>query len=101
MACTDRRGRLLQQLCTAIPNVFASRSEVEAARYANVWSLTVPPKAANTLLVADAETTWHDDSIMGRLVEPEGRRAPLPPGGDRFPGEGEMAVGGPRDALPR
>ncbi|MCX5097494.1 ABC transporter permease [Streptomyces sp. NBC_00365] len=85
-------GVALLLLCTAMPNVFASRSKVEDARYANVYSQTVPPKADNTLLIADADTTWHDDDIQGRFVEPEGRRAPLPPGVDRFPGKGEMVV---------
>ncbi|MFF6995903.1 ABC transporter permease [Streptomyces sp. NPDC008313] len=85
-------GVTLLLLCTAMPNVFASRSTVEDARYADVWSATDPPKADNTLLIAAADTTWHDDDIMGRLVEPEGRKAPLPPGVDRFPGEGEMVV---------
>ncbi|GHD06145.1 membrane protein [Streptomyces violarus] len=85
-------GVALLLLCTAMPNVIASRNKVEDARYANVYSQTVPPKADNTLLIAAADTTWHDDDILGRLVEPEGRRAPLPPGVDRFPGKGEMVV---------
>ncbi|WP_405623507.1 ABC transporter permease [Streptomyces sp. NBC_00076] len=85
-------GVALLLLCTAMPNVLASRSKVEDARYASMYSQTVPPKADNTLLIADADTTWHDDDIRGRIVEPEGRRAPLPPGVDRFPGKGEMVV---------
>ncbi|MEU0075779.1 FtsX-like permease family protein [Streptomyces sp. NPDC006332] len=85
-------GVTLLLLCTAIPNVFASRSEVQDARYADMYSQKVPPKADDTLLIADTDTTWHDDDILGRLVEPEGARAPLPPGVDRFPGKGEMVV---------
>ncbi|MFI6936833.1 ABC transporter permease [Streptomyces sp. NPDC050287] len=85
-------GVALLLLCTAMPNVFASRSKVEDARYADVYSQKVPPKADNTLLLADADTTWHDDDIQGRFIEPEGRRAPLPPGVDHFPGKGEMVV---------
>lgn len=85
-------GVALLLVCTAMPNVFATRSKVEDARYADVYSQTVPPKADNTLLIADADTTWHDDDIQGRFVEPEGMRAPLPPGVDSFPGKGEMVV---------
>ncbi|MCT9138266.1 ABC transporter permease [Streptomyces violarus] len=85
-------GVALLLLCTAMPNVFASRSKVEDARYANMYSRTVPPKADSTLLIAATDTTWHDDDIRGRLVEPEGGRAPLPPGLERFPGKGEMVV---------
>lgn len=85
-------GVALLLLCTAMPNVFTSRSKVEDARYTNTYSQTVLPKADNTFLIADADTTWHDDDVRGRFVEPEGRRAPLPPGVDRFPGKGEMVV---------
>ncbi|WP_327698579.1 ABC transporter permease [Streptomyces sp. NBC_00459] len=85
-------GVALLLLCTAMPNVIASRNKVEDARYVNVYSQTVSSKADNTLLIAAADTTWHDDDIRGRIVEPEGRRAPLPPGVDRFPGKGEMVV---------
>lgn len=85
-------GVALLLLCTALPNVFAARSKVEDARYTNLYSQKVPPKADNTFLIAQADTTWHDDDILGRLVEPEGRRAPLPPGVDAFPGKGEMVV---------
>ncbi|MFJ3233800.1 ABC transporter permease [Streptomyces sp. NPDC086787] len=85
-------GVALLLLCTALPNVFAARSKVEDARYANVYAQTVPPKADNTLLYADAYSTWHDDDVRGRLLEPEGSKAPLPPGVDRFPAKGEMVV---------
>ncbi|EFL37113.1 integral membrane protein [Streptomyces viridochromogenes DSM 40736] len=85
-------GVALLLLCTAMPTVFSSRSKVEDARHANLYSQEAPPKADNTLLIAAADTTWHDDDILGRLVEPEGRRAPLPPGVERFPGKGEMVV---------
>ncbi|MDX3579624.1 MULTISPECIES: ABC transporter permease [unclassified Streptomyces] len=85
-------GVVLLLLCTAMPNVMASRTRVEDARYADVYSRDVPAKADNTLLVADADTTWHDDDVRGRFLEPEGARAPLPPGVDRFPAKGEMVV---------
>ncbi|MFF2937578.1 ABC transporter permease [Streptomyces mirabilis] len=85
-------GVALLLLCTALPNVFAARTRVEDARYANVYSQKVPSKADNTFLIAQADTTWHDDDILGRFVEPEGKRAPLPPGVDTFPGKGEMVV---------
>ncbi|MDC0772669.1 ABC transporter permease [Streptomyces sp. HD] len=85
-------GVALLLLCTALPNVFAARSEVEDARFDYAYSDEAPPKADNTFLIADTDTTWHDDDIRGRLVEPEGKRAPLPPGVDSFPGKGEMVV---------
>ncbi|MEW2049496.1 FtsX-like permease family protein [Streptomyces sp. NPDC005476] len=87
-------GVALLLLCTALPNVFAARAKVEDARYDNLflYSDKAPPKADNTFLLANTDTTWHDDDVRGRLVEPEGKRAPLPPGVDSFPGNGEMVV---------
>lgn len=87
-------GVALLLLCTALPNVFAARHRVEEARFDNTFvsSDKVPPKADDTFLIADTDTTWHDDDIRGRLVEPEGRRAPLPPGVDGYPAKGEMVV---------
>ncbi|MEU5594835.1 FtsX-like permease family protein [Streptomyces sp. NPDC020298] len=85
-------GVALLLLCTALPNVFAARQTVEDARFDYTYSKKTPPKADNTFLIADTDTTWHDDDIRGRLVEPEGKRAPLPPGVAGFPGKGEMVV---------
>ncbi|WP_435242681.1 ABC transporter permease [Streptomyces cucumeris] len=85
-------GVALLLLCTALPNVFAARTQVENARYDNTYSEKTPPKADDTFLIAATDTTWLDDDIRGRLLEPEGKKAPLPPGVDSFPGKGEMVV---------
>ncbi|MET7700714.1 FtsX-like permease family protein [Streptomyces sp. NPDC005485] len=85
-------GVALLLLCTALPNVFAARDRVENARYDYRYSDKSPQKADNTFLTADTDTTWHDDDVRGRLLEPEGKRAPLPPGVDSFPGKGDMVV---------
>ncbi|MFE5919086.1 ABC transporter permease [Streptomyces sp. NPDC056468] len=85
-------GVALLLLCTALPNVFAARQKVEDARFDISYSDKAPPRADNTFLVAETDTTWHDDDVRGRLVEPEGERAPLPPGVESFPGKGEMVV---------
>ncbi|MEU5247452.1 ABC transporter permease, partial [Streptomyces asoensis] len=85
-------GVALLLLCTALPNVFAARDRVEHARFDFTFTDKAPPKADDTFLIADTDTTWHDDDIRGRIVEPEGARAPLPPGVDSFPGAGEMVV---------
>jgi hypothetical protein len=85
-------GVALLLLCTALPNVFATRDKVEDARFDYAYSSKATPKADNTFLMATTDTTWHDDNVRGRLVEPEGKRAPLPPGVAGFPGKGEMVV---------
>ncbi|WP_225811994.1 ABC transporter permease [Streptomyces spinosus] len=45
-----------------------------------------------TVLVSDIDTVFRGVVIRGRLVEPEGPDAPLPPGLDRYPQPGEMVV---------
>ena len=42
-------------------------------------------KADNTLLSGNASTTFRDTDIRGRDLEPEGPRAPLPPGVAKLP----------------
>ncbi|MEU3297579.1 ABC transporter permease [Streptomyces longwoodensis] len=50
------------------------------------------PASRHSVLVGDIDTVFRGAPIRGRLVEPEGRDAPLPPGLDRFPRPGEMVV---------
>ncbi|MET7289625.1 FtsX-like permease family protein [Streptomyces sp. NPDC005573] len=86
-------GVALLLLTTALPSVLNARHQREDARQeGHVFSTTVPPKADDTLLIASADTSWHSAEIRGRLLKPEGPRAPLPPGVGRFPGSGEMVV---------
>ncbi|MFG2265441.1 ABC transporter permease [Streptomyces sp. NPDC048720] len=85
-------GVALLLLTTALPNVFAARHRVEEARYDYTFSSTTRPKADDTVLVAATDTQWHSKDVRGRLLEPEGPRAPLPPGVGRFPAKGEMVV---------
>jgi hypothetical protein len=46
----------------------------------------------DTLLLGIADTTFRDDRVRGRLLQPEGPDAPLPPGVTRFPAAGELVV---------
>ncbi|MGX9883394.1 FtsX-like permease family protein [Streptomyces sp. NPDC002276] len=45
-----------------------------------------------TVLLSDIDTVFRGREIRGRMLEPEGPAAPLPPGLKRFPRPGEMAV---------
>lgn len=85
-------GVALLLLTTAIPSALSARSERESARTNIMYVDKQMPKADNTLIVASVDTTFRADDIRGRLLEPEGVRAPLPPGIDRFPAVGEMIV---------
>ncbi|MGW1269958.1 FtsX-like permease family protein [Streptomyces sp. NPDC002491] len=79
-------------LTTAVPNVISVRHEREEARLD--WAFVDPPpaKGDDTLVIAQVDTTFRDKDVRGRLVEPEGPRAPLPPGVSRFPAKGDMVV---------
>ncbi|MFF9621692.1 ABC transporter permease [Streptomyces griseosporeus] len=86
-------GVALLLLTTAVPNVLSARSAREEARADHTYSQPHDrPKGDDTLVVADANTTFGERDVRGRLLEPEGPKAPLPPGVDRFPAAGEMVV---------
>ncbi|MFH8738369.1 FtsX-like permease family protein [Streptomyces sp. NPDC017964] len=48
--------------------------------------------SAGTVLISDIDTVFRDKKIRGRMVQPEGSGAPLPPGLRRYPRPGEMVV---------
>jgi hypothetical protein len=85
-------GVALLLLTTAIPNALQVRDQRESARADLTFSQDYPKKGDGTLLVANAGTTFRDKDVRGRLLEPEGPRAPLPPGVAEFPGVDEMVV---------
>ncbi|MGW0293881.1 ABC transporter permease [Streptomyces tuirus] len=85
-------GVALLLLTTAIPSALAERDRREEARSDHTFSQQKIPKADDTLVVVDADTTFRDQDVRGRLLEPEGPRAPLPPGVAEFPAAGEMVV---------
>ncbi|MEU9187842.1 FtsX-like permease family protein [Streptomyces sp. NPDC048484] len=85
-------GVALLLLTTAIPNAMQVRSDREYARQDLVFSRAEPAKSDKTVLVANTDTEFHDRDVRGRELEPEGKRAPLPPGLEKFPAPGEMIV---------
>ncbi|MFD5909100.1 ABC transporter permease [Streptomyces massasporeus] len=85
-------GVALLLLTTAIPNALAERDRREEARSDHTFGQQEIPKADDTLMVVDADTTFRDLDVRGRLLEPEGPLAPLPPGVAEFPAAGEMVV---------
>ncbi|MEV6025497.1 FtsX-like permease family protein [Streptomyces sp. NPDC052036] len=84
-------GVSLLLLTTALPGALATRHDRENARADHTYGNPIP-KADNTLVIADIDTTFRSHDIRGRVMEPEGTRAPLPPGLERFPQPGEMVV---------
>ncbi|MET8168469.1 FtsX-like permease family protein [Streptomyces sp. NPDC005329] len=79
-------------LTTAVPSALSVRHDREQSRLDWPFGSEQPAKGDDTLLIAQADTTFRDKDVRGRLVEPEGARAPLPPGLSRFPAEGDMVV---------
>lgn len=49
-------------------------------------------RSDHTVLIKDIDTVFRGEKIRGRLVQPEGPAAPLPPGVQRYPRPGEMVV---------
>ncbi|MFD0438276.1 ABC transporter permease [Streptomyces chartreusis] len=85
-------GVALLLLTTAVPNMQSVRHERESARADIDYSSTELARSDRSLLIADVDTDWREKDIRGRAVEPEGAKAPLPPGLEKFPATGEMVV---------
>ncbi|MFB7735340.1 ABC transporter permease [Streptomyces sp. NPDC056112] len=85
-------GVALLLLTTAIPSALSVRHDRSEAREDYTYIQNPPPKADDTLVIADVDTSYGDKEVRGRLVEPEGPRAPLPLGVTAYPGPGEMVV---------
>ncbi|MFJ5261132.1 ABC transporter permease [Streptomyces sp. NPDC088387] len=85
-------GVALLLLTTAIPSALDARDKREQTRTDFTYASQTLPKTDATLLVAPVNTTFRDEDVRGRALEPEGPKAPLPPGVGTFPGVGEMIV---------
>ncbi|MGV9252189.1 ABC transporter permease [Streptomyces sp. NPDC003697] len=85
-------GVALLLLTTALPGALSARHDREQARQNYTYGPTDKPRADDTLVMADSDTEYHDREVRGRLVEPEGPRAPVVPGLTRYPAPGEMVV---------
>ncbi|GAB1688702.1 FtsX-like permease family protein [Krasilnikovia sp. M28-CT-15] len=75
---------------TTIPAVMAARDARINARAED--SGRELPRGADTVLVARADSQFGEHVIHGRMLQPEGDRAPLPPGVTRRLAPGEMVV---------
>ncbi|WP_333773284.1 FtsX-like permease family protein [Streptomyces sp. IBSBF 3136] len=85
-------GVALLLLTTALPSALAVRHDRDQARLDYTYGREHTARADNTLVIADADSTYHGADVRGRLVEPEGPRAPIAPGLTRYPAPGDMVV---------
>lgn len=74
----------------SIPRVVDGREGREAAR--DDLRFETIPRAPDTVLSADVTAALRGTPVYGRMLEPEGPAAPLPPGVARFPRPGEAVV---------
>ncbi|KXK58657.1 hypothetical protein AWW66_28555 [Micromonospora rosaria] len=82
-------GVAMLLVVATVPTVVAARGDRLAARDLPRDEV---PRGDDTLLVGVADSEFRDRPITGRLVQPEGARAPLPPGVDRLPAPGELVA---------
>ncbi|MGW0709029.1 FtsX-like permease family protein [Streptomyces sp. NPDC002643] len=96
-------GVALLLLTTAIPNAMSARTLRDDARedIGLLYDEDMSRRKASdrTLIAALANTDYHDENVRGRLLEPEGVNAPVPPGVSKLPGKGEMVVSPALDEL--
>ncbi len=85
-------GVALLLLAASVPGADRARQQRNADRVDYLGGAV--RRGDDTLLVADLSSAsrFRDKEIAGRLVQPEGPRAPRPPGVARLPGPGEMVV---------
>lgn len=84
-------GVALLLFTTAIPSALAARDAREDNRN-DFGAIMIDKAAGNTMLLGVADTVYKGADVRGRLVRAEGPDAPLPPGTDALPGDGEMLV---------
>ncbi|MEV5706707.1 ABC transporter permease [Actinoallomurus sp. NPDC052274] len=84
-------GVMMLLVAASMPTMFQARHERTSARD---YATTAEPSAPSdrSLLIGVQDTDFYRKSIRGRILRPEGPRAPLPPGVTAFPKPGEMVV---------
>lgn len=91
-------GVALLLITSAIPSAMAARDARGDARR-TFTSPTAEQPGRDTLLIANVDQSYRSYGVDGRLVQPEGPDAPLPPGLKKFPGPGELIVSPALDRL--
>ncbi|MEV7653655.1 FtsX-like permease family protein [Streptomyces anulatus] len=88
-------GVALLLLASSVPHLLDARSAREQARSENRasgYSETNAPKSDSSVLRIDTSTEYHDRTVAGYLMRPDGSTPVLPPGIDRMPAPDTMVV---------
>ncbi|WP_460335857.1 ABC transporter permease [Actinoallomurus acanthiterrae] len=83
-------GVAMLLVAASMPTMLQERHERTSAR--DYMMGVRSPRSDRSLLIGAADTEFRDKPIRGRVLRPEGSRAPLPPGVTAFPRPGEMVV---------
>lgn len=96
-------GVALLAIAASVPHLSTAREHRENARSVNDQPDSGRSLKASdrTLLFQAVTTDFHDKPVEGALLQPEGPRAPLPPGVRALPAPGEMVVSPALDDLLR
>ncbi|GAA2660736.1 FtsX-like permease family protein [Streptomyces lunalinharesii] len=84
-------GVLLLLAASTLPAIQAHRTERRLAATPTETDRPLAP-SASTLVVADLQTQFRDQSLTGRMLRPDGPAAPAPPGVAALPKPGEMVL---------
>ncbi|MEW2572614.1 FtsX-like permease family protein [Streptomyces sp. NPDC047070] len=85
-------GVAMLLLAASVPTARHHRDERTHARIDVNLDDRAIDASDHTVLIDDIDTVFRGKEIRGRMVQPEGSAAPLPPGLQRFPRPGEMVV---------
>jgi hypothetical protein len=87
-------GMIVLLTAASVPTMIRAIDARQAARSYDVPSQGAPAHGGtpDSLLIEYSDTTFHDEEIRGARLQPEGPRAPKPPGVAALPGPGELVV---------
>ncbi|MFE4971294.1 FtsX-like permease family protein [Kitasatospora sp. NPDC056651] len=91
-ACGVGLGVALLLFTASFPGIVHHRDQRLYTQNDTFRDEDLPAPGDRTVLVAVADTTFHGTPVRGRIVQPEGPNAALPPGLAAYPKPGEMAV---------
>lgn len=91
-ACGVGLGVALLLFTASFPGIVHHRDQRLYTQNDTFHDEDLPTPGDRTVLVAAADTTFHGTPVRGRIVQPEGPDAALPPGLTAYPKPGEMAV---------
>jgi hypothetical protein len=79
-------------LASAIPGMLHDRDERSAARSTDSAGQPIAAPGPTTFLVGETFTSYRGASVTGILIKQEGPHAPVPPGLNAYPANGQMLV---------